>query len=108
MEREIQLKNFRCEPGEQLGLFRVIARTENEVVLGEDDKHLDFRVSLQLEKSKLNNIEKELTISTLVKFHNRMGRLYFIPVKPFHRFIVPSMLKGIVRELNTAKSFKNI
>lgn len=102
-EREIQLQNFRCEPGAQLGLFKVIACTENEVVLGEDDKHLDFRVSLLLEKNKLEDIEKDLTISTLVKFHNRMGRLYFIPVKPFHRFIVPAMLKGIMRQLNTVQ-----
>lgn len=100
-ERELQLQNFRCEPGERMGLFQVIQRTENEVVLGEDDQHLDFRVSLLLEKGNLN--DKVLTISTLVKFHNRMGRLYFIPVRPFHRFIVPAMLKGIIRDLKEGK-----
>lgn len=96
-ERAQQLQNFRCEPGERMGLFQVIQRTGNEVVLGEDDQHLDFRVSLLLEKGSLG--DKELTISTLVKFHNRIGCLYFIPVRPFHRFIVPAMLKGIIRDL---------
>ena len=47
--REKQLENFKCEPGEQLGLFKVFAKTENEVILGEADKHLNFRVSLFLE-----------------------------------------------------------
>ena len=39
-----QLENFKCEPGEQLGLFKVFDKTDNEVVLGEDDKHLNFRI----------------------------------------------------------------
>lgn len=45
-DRQKQLDNFSCEPNEQLGLFKVFDKTENEVVLGEDDKHLNFRVSL--------------------------------------------------------------
>lgn len=103
-ERERQLQNFRCIPGERIGLFKVIQRTEDEVVLGEDDKHLDFRVSLLLQKSSPEDKEKVLTITTLVKFHNRMGRLYFILVKPFHRRIVPAMLKGIIRELKAEEA----
>ena len=43
-DRQEQLDNFKCEPGEQLGLFRVFSKTNNEVVLGEDDKHLNFRI----------------------------------------------------------------
>lgn len=53
-----QLANFKCEPGEQLGLFKVFAKTENEVILGEDDKHLNFRVSLYLE-SQTNGTENK-------------------------------------------------
>lgn len=98
-DRERQLQNFRCVPGERIGLFKVIQRTENEVVLGEDDKHLNFRVSLLLQKNKEHSNERELSISTLVKFNNSWGKLYFIPVKPFHRLIVPAMLKGIIRKL---------
>lgn len=100
-ERKRQLQNFRCVPGERIGLFKVIQRTEKEVVLGEDDKHLDFRVSLLLQKNKEHSDERELSISTLVKFHNSWGKLYFIPVRPFHRLIVLAMLNGIIRELNT-------
>lgn len=97
-DREKKLENFNCEPGEQLDLFKVFAKTENEVVLGEDDSHLNFRISLLLQQ-KNESHRKDLIISTTVEFNNWFGRLYFLPVRPFHKMIVPSMLKGIIKEL---------
>jgi len=97
--RERQLANFKCEPGEQLGLFKVFAKTENEVILGEDDKHLNFRVSLYLEQQTNGTKKKNLIVTTTVEFNNWFGRLYFLPVRPFHKLIVPTMLKGIIEEL---------
>ncbi|MNK00766.1 hypothetical protein D3C87_185570 [compost metagenome] len=97
--RQKQLEQFKCEVGERLGLFQVYHRDENEVIIGEDDKHLDFRISLYLQANENNAHEKTLTISTVVKFHSWLGRLYFFPVKPFHRLIVPTMLKGMVKHL---------
>jgi hypothetical protein len=98
-DRQAQLDNFKCEPGEQLGLFKVFSKTNNEVVIGEDDKHLNFRVSLLLDQVPNDTDKKTLTITTAVKFNNWFGRLYFLPVRPFHKLIVPSMLKGIIKEL---------
>ncbi len=95
--RQELLDKFNCEPGEQLGLFKVFARTENEVILGEDDKHLNFRISLFLHRT--GPTQKALTISTTVQFNHWSGRLYFLPVRPFHRAIVPAMLKSLIREL---------
>ena len=68
--REQLLENFKCEPGERLGLFNVFARTENEVVLGEDDKHLNFRVSLFLNQQPEETKNKDLVVSTTVEFNN--------------------------------------
>ena len=92
------LKNFKGEIGEQIGLFKVFHKSNNEMVLGENDKHLNFRISLFLKDSENTSI-KNITISTIVKFNNTFGKLYFLPVKPFHKIIVPIMLKGIVRKL---------
>ena len=97
--REELLHNFNCEPGEKMGLFSVYHRTENEVILGEDDKHLNFRISLYKEDVGISSDRKKLTISTIVKFNNRFGKLYFLPVKPFHKLIVPRMLQGIIRQI---------
>ncbi len=104
VDRQQQLNNFKCEPGEQLGLFKVFNKTENEVIIGEDDKHLNFRVSLFLDKSKTDKSKKNITISTTVEFNNWFGRLYFLPVRPFHKFIVPTMLNGIIKELEKQRN----
>jgi hypothetical protein len=96
---EKHFRDFKCEPGEQIGLFKVFSKTDNEVILGEDDKHLNFRVSLFLEQHTSDVKKKDLTISTTVAFHNWFGRLYFLPVQPFHKLIVPAMLRGIIKEL---------
>lgn len=104
--RQNQLNNFKCEKGERFGLFEVFNKTENEIILGENDKHLNFRVSLFVEQQKNELTKKNLTISTTVAFNNWFGRLYFLPVKPFHRLIVPTMLKGIIRELEQSERNK--
>lgn len=98
-KRQVLIDNFKGEVGEQIGLFKVFYKTENEIILGEDDKHLDFRISLFLEPCHTSIHQKQLTISTLVKFKNSFGKLYFIPVRPFHQQIVPTMLKGIIKEI---------
>jgi len=95
-ERQKALDAFHCEPGQQLGLFKVLSKTDNEVILGEDDKHLNFRISITVER--LNGDNKKVTLSTWVHFNNFFGKLYFIPVKPFHKLIVPSMMKAMVKE----------
>ncbi|MCU0416652.1 MAG: DUF2867 domain-containing protein [Cytophagaceae bacterium] len=99
VDRQHQLDHFQCDPGDQLGIFKVFNKTQNEIILGEDDKHLNFRVSLFLDLSKTDTTKKDLTISTTVEFNNWFGRIYFLPVRPFHTFIVPTMLKGIIKEL---------
>lgn len=92
-------QNFKCEVGDQFGLFKVFSKTDHEIVIGEDDKHLDFRVSLLFDRHKAQQNENSLIISTTVKFHNWLGILYFLPVRPFHKLIVPSMLKRIIDQL---------
>jgi hypothetical protein len=78
------------ESGRRIGLFRVFTRTADEIVLGEDDRHLNFRVSV------LRQPQGEFawaTFSTVVRFNGWLGRAYFVPVRPLHRLIVPAMLK---------------
>lgn len=102
-ERQQTAKDFQCEVGERAGLFKVFDKTSNEIVLGEDDKHLDFRVSIFIDKNKKDSHTKSLTISTTVKFHNWWGVLYFLPVRPFHKLIVPAMLKNMIGQLEKKK-----
>lgn len=98
-DKENMIKKFKCKKGEQLGLFKVFDKTENEVILGEDDAHLNFRVSLFLENHPNEPNQKKITISTTVKFNNWFGAIYFFAIKHFHKLIVPAMLKGIIHDL---------
>ena len=100
--RKEKIQNLKFEINEQIGIFKVFNITENEIILGEDDKHLDFRVSLYLGKENIET--KSLTISTNVKFNNSFGKIYFIPVKPFHKIIVPTMLKGILKQIEDKRN----
>ncbi|SEL71975.1 Protein of unknown function [Aquimarina amphilecti] len=94
-KRKETLNNFRGDIGDKVGIFKVFDKSENEIILGEDDMHLNFRVSLLLDSKP--NSSKNLTISTIVNFNNWFGKLYFLPVKPFHKLIVPTMLKSTIR-----------
>ncbi|WP_409292978.1 DUF2867 domain-containing protein [Peribacillus sp. SCS-37] len=82
--------NLIIEEGGQIGIFRVLKCSPNEIVLGEDDRHLDFRVSIYVEKMNESNY---LTVSTLVYYNNWVGKSYFSIVKRFHKLIVPAMMK---------------
>lgn len=74
----------------QFGEFPVISRTPERVVLGFDDKHLDFRILVDAHESGVGR--SQITATTLVRTHNLLGRIYLACVSPFHRMIVPAML----------------
>ena len=96
--------NFKFQVGEQLDIFKVYAKTENELVLGDDDKHLSFRVSLLLD-CKNNDIEKKkIMITTMVEYKNIFGRIYFLPVKPIHQLIVKGTLKKMIKKIENVST----
>lgn len=82
---------------ERLGMFPVISETEERVVMGFDDKHLDFRVILDC--CAIPNDHSKVSLTTAVRSHNRLGRVYLRIILPFHRLIVPAMLRGMARKL---------
>ena len=80
-------------------LFSVIDRSETEIVMAEDDKHLYFRTSLFVEETSDQNREN-VYLTTLVQFHNIWGKLYFSPVKPFHKLIMKALLTNFSKRFN--------
>lgn len=80
--------------GDKVGMFRIYAVSDREVILGEDDRHLNFRVSVFLEEP--GREPRRLIVSTVVHFHNALGRTYFFFVGPFHRRIVPAMFRRML------------
>jgi len=81
----------------RVGIFRIYSTGQTEIVLGEDDKHLDFRLSLLYSDTPSPLGERRLTLSTVVHCHNRLGRAYIFLIAPFHRLIVQSSLRRAAR-----------
>lgn len=81
----------------RVGLFKIYSTSPTEIVLGEDDKHLDFRLSLLCSSDPSAGARRRVILSTVVHCHNFLGRLYILVIAPFHRFIVQSSLRRAAR-----------
>lgn len=77
-----------------VGFFPVISQSPGRIVTGFDDKHLDFRVIVDIAPAERT---RRVRATTLVRTHNAQGRLYLATVLPFHRLIVPSMMRQLLR-----------
>ena len=75
--------------GEKIGVWPIFSLSEDEVVAGRDNKHLDFRVSvLKLPEGDGSSV----VVSTVCTIHNLFGKLYLFFVVPFHRYGVRKLM----------------
>ncbi|CAN7628712.1 DUF2867 domain-containing protein [Bradyrhizobium sp. LjRoot220] len=79
-------------PGQMIGIFPIVSEGPDRLVAGFNDKHLDFRVVVDVATS---GAAKEVTATTLVLTHNWLGRTYLAVIMPFHRLIVRSLLRQV-------------
>ncbi|HQT62403.1 MULTISPECIES: DUF2867 domain-containing protein [unclassified Acidiphilium] len=87
-----QLRELAASDGAtHIDFFKVISVSRDEVILGEDDRHLDFRASLLLRPSR-DTDGAELIATTVVHCHNLAGKAYLIAIAPFHRQVIRSNL----------------
>jgi hypothetical protein len=83
------------QPGERVGIFTLISNSANEVLLVDRDHHLDVHIALMRRPTAPGRCE--VLVSTVVRTHNWLGRLYMLPVAPFHRLIAPIALRRLAR-----------
>ena len=81
----------------RVGIFRIYSANQTEIVLGEDDTHLDFRLSVLCADQPPLTGKYHLIVSTVVHCHNRLGRNYIRLIAPFHRLVVQSSLRRAAR-----------
>lgn len=81
----------------RIGIFKVYSTNQTEIVLGEDDKHLDFRISILCSAEAEPGGSRQLIFSTVVHCHNRLGRAYLFVIAPFHRLVVKASLLRAAR-----------
>ena len=80
-----------------IGYFPVLSKSAGEVVVGGDDRHLDFRVAVLVRADAQGR--RELVVVTVVHCHNRLGRTYLAVIAPFHRTILRANLQRTARIL---------
>lgn len=86
----------------EIGGFPVVSASDDRVVLGFDDKHLDFRIVIDIRQDRPSG--QTLSVMTLVHRNNLFGRLYLAAIMPFHKLIVRKMLCGIGRRVSSPRS----
>jgi hypothetical protein len=79
-----------------VGVFPVVGQTPDRLVAGFNDKHLDFRLVVDVASA---GHTQRITATTLVLTHNLLGRTYLAIIRPFHRLVVPAMLRQAGRGL---------
>ncbi|KJE89504.1 hypothetical protein CAOG_00961 [Capsaspora owczarzaki ATCC 30864] len=72
--------------------------SENELLTGLDDTHMDFRSTILLERDSQGRCTRVI-VSTKTKCKNTLGQLYMIVIRPFHQWIVPACLESATQVL---------
>ncbi|MCD9146331.1 DUF2867 domain-containing protein [Pseudophaeobacter flagellatus] len=80
--------NTKVTSPQKVGFFPLVCRSDDELILGLDDSHLDFRISV-LKQDGL------IYFATWVRTKNRFGRLYLRLIMPFHVLIVRNAVKRV-------------
>jgi hypothetical protein len=77
-----------------IDFFPVLAVEANELIVGANDSHLDFRIAVvHRQRRETPTNQKEVVLASVVRCHNRTGKLYITLIAPFHRLVVRAMLK---------------
>jgi hypothetical protein len=91
---QLQAEHGQSSSVRRIAFFRIYAQDANEILLGEDDHHLDFRLTVRCEPI---GGAMHVVATTVVQCHNTLGRLYLLVIAPFHRLVVRSALQRAAR-----------
>ncbi|MFZ6735511.1 DUF2867 domain-containing protein [Undibacterium sp. Ji42W] len=75
--------------GDKAGIFTLVYKSDEEVILCDSDKHLDVKVSVS---KQTRDGQPFIALSTVVHVHNNLGRAYMFFVGPAHKVIAPAIL----------------
>lgn len=75
----------------------IMERNNEEIILGKEDNHLSFVVSVYSSNHK--ECHQLLSISTVVKYNNFIGRMYFAAIWIFHKMVVGYLFRRAVKSI---------
>jgi hypothetical protein len=78
--------------GDTIGPWPIFVLTDNELIAGRNNNHLDFRFSVL----KLKAPSPAVAFSTICNVHNQFGKLYLFFIVPFHRWGMRQLMQRAV------------
>ncbi|MFK0164575.1 DUF2867 domain-containing protein [Rhizobium sp. NPDC090279] len=87
---------------QKIGFFPIVSQSDNQIVLGFDDRHLDFRVVIDVRDD--DEGRRLVDATTLVRRKILLGRIYIAVIAPFHRLIVATMLADFGKRIRVISS----
>jgi hypothetical protein len=77
--------------GDKIGPWPIFHISDNEIVAGRNNKHLDFRLSVLRVR---DGGAEGVVVSTICSVHNVFGKIYLFFIVPFHRTGVRSLMSN--------------
>ncbi len=90
------LRSFEGNIGDNIAIFEVLNKNQQELLTGQTDSHLDFKLSFI---SKKEESISTFELATTVCINNHLGKIYFAIVKPFHKFYLKKILRKMEETL---------
>jgi hypothetical protein len=87
-----ELQNYTGTIGESMAFLTILDKTDTELLTGQDDRPLDFRISFLV---RTYTEKTEIVIATSIQIKTWYGKVYLVIIKPFHKLIMPLVLKRI-------------
>ncbi len=100
--RNLAVRPFGLKTDEIRDGLPVLLESPTDVIVGINDDHLDFRTQVRTDTIRLGPDGPDLgmiTVSTIVRTHNRLGRIYPAAAIPFHKLVVRSLLTRVAAKL---------
>lgn len=79
--------------GKRAGLFLVDTVDSQELIVGDDDSHLNFRISIFIHEVDGSRV---VSVSTVVIINNWLGHVYMFLIKPLHRLIARNFIASAI------------
>jgi hypothetical protein len=82
------------EVGDTIGPWPIFSVSDNELIAGRDNEHLDFRLSILRESG---GPKPAVVVSTVCVVHNWFGKVYLFFIVPFHKWGVKHIITRALR-----------
>lgn len=92
LKTEDKIKNEQLDSNSESDFAPILFSNDDEIIMGMNDKHLYFRLSVLKVTGQANT---QIFLTTVVRFNNWGGRIYFAVIRIFHGLIVRTMLKRL-------------